>query len=293
MSDLHFDGTNKRWTVENFTRGDVSVTNAEKGHSVYIGHCKETTVKITAEKVNKIIIDGCSSTKVHLVGLISGMEIVRCEKVEVRAQKRIPTLQIDFCKVLDVYIFREFTNVKIVTSNSLELKIHVPKEAKEQLHEPVEFDSYLIPASVFLEQRVTQIAQNNKFELQLLTSGTDQLKKDDEYLVIESPVNMQRGGLLQTEFNIHYNTKFGEMLFIIGSTPELGSWNVGQAKKMEWNEGGLWKLTLPLSPAKLPIDYKYIMLNTFTKQIRWENSSNRVLNKIPSDGIVNDFWEIV
>ena len=45
-------------------------------------------------------------------------------------------------------------------------------------------------------------------------------------------------------FQIKYDTKFGEDLAIIGSIKELGNWQIDKALKMGWNNLNIWKGTL-------------------------------------------------
>lgn len=40
------------------------------------------------------------------------------------------------------------------------------------------------------------------------------------------------------EFSIHYNTTFGEEIYIVGSIPDLGLWDTKQGKKLHWQSGG-------------------------------------------------------
>jgi hypothetical protein len=37
-------------------------------------------------------------------------------------------------------------------------------------------------------------------------------------------------------FDIHYNTFFGQAVYIIGNIPELGSWDLAFAKKLNWHQ---------------------------------------------------------
>lgn len=48
------------------------------------------------------------------------------------------------------------------------------------------------------------------------------------------------------KFSIVYNTSPGEDVYVIGSIPELGNWNVQNAKKLQWSEGNNWNLELRL-----------------------------------------------
>jgi len=185
----------------------------------------------------------------------------------------------------------ECSNVKIVTSNSMDLKLHVIVADKARPKDPPKTETLTIPASVFLEQRVTQVTHNNKLELVLVTSGADDMKKG-EYLVMPSPIDPKKGGFFTVEFSVQYHTNFGEIVFIVGNIPEIGSWKEGLAKRMEWTDGGLWKLQVTFPSASIPIEYKYVMLNTFTKQLRWEVSANHVMAAIPPEGKQKDSWEV-
>lgn len=77
-------------------------------------------------------------------------------------------------------------------------------------------------------------------------------------------------------FNIHYATAFGEMVKIVGKGPELGDWNVDQAVALKWTEGDLWRAKLPLTSTSY--EYKFVVVNTTTKHIQWEDGPNRHLD---------------
>jgi len=211
-----------------------------------------------------------------MIGVITSVELVRSEAVQVHATLRIPTLQIDICKGVEIFVTREAdnANVKIVTANSTEVKLNI--KSKE---DPKKFDVYPIPTSIFTEQRITQVAKDgSKLEFHLVSTAADSLKKEG-VISIESPRDTrEKSGNVEVEFELEYKTTFGEVLFIIGSIKEMGSWNLGEAKRMEWNYGGIWKIKLVLPREKLPCEYKYLMLNTFTKSISWEQTSNRTIH---------------
>jgi hypothetical protein len=38
------------------------------------------------------------------------------------------------------------------------------------------------------------------------------------------------------KFKINYECAFGDVIYVIGNAPELGSWNFHQAVKLNWNE---------------------------------------------------------
>ena len=76
-------------------------------------------------------------------------------------------------------------------------------------------------------------------------------------------------------FQIKYDTKFGEDLAIIGSIKELGNWQIDKALKMGWNDHNIWKGTLYLDKNNiLEFEYKFVVTSgNYVK--RWEDGFNR------------------
>ena len=76
-------------------------------------------------------------------------------------------------------------------------------------------------------------------------------------------------------FQIKYDTKFGEDLAIIGSIKELGNWQIDKALKMGWNAHNIWKGTLYLDKNNiLEFEYKFVVTSgNYVK--RWEDGFNR------------------
>ena len=76
-------------------------------------------------------------------------------------------------------------------------------------------------------------------------------------------------------FQIKYDTKFGEVLAVIGSIKELGNWQIDRALKMGWNDNNIWKGTLYLDRKNIfEFEYKFIVTSgNYVK--RWEDGFNR------------------
>ena len=51
---------------------------------------------------------------------------------------------------------------------------------------------------------------------------------------------------IKVEFKVHYETKLGEDLYVIGSHEKLGNWDQAFAVPMTWGEGGNWSVTVDL-----------------------------------------------
>ena len=76
-------------------------------------------------------------------------------------------------------------------------------------------------------------------------------------------------------FQIKYDTKFGEDLAVIGSIKELGNWQIDRALKMGWNDNNIWKGSLYLDRKNIfEFEYKFIVTSgNYVK--RWEDGFNR------------------
>lgn len=74
-------------------------------------------------------------------------------------------------------------------------------------------------------------------------------------------------------FNINYETKWGEVLYVLGSIPELGNWTEHRLK-LEWTEGHIWRNTEPLLVSNPIFEYKYVVQGK--EDSRFEDGENRV-----------------
>jgi hypothetical protein len=78
------------------------------------------------------------------------------------------------------------------------------------------------------------------------------------------------------QFRLHYHTGFGQTVHIAGSLEELGKWNWHKAPKMDWKPGDYWTLSLPLPNN---FEYKYIIVNDYNNEVRWEECANRIVKE--------------
>ena len=52
--------------------------------------------------------------------------------------------------------------------------------------------------------------------------------------------------LIPVVFRVQYNTRLGQEILLVGSSPHLGEWSVANACTLRWTEGGVWTSTLSL-----------------------------------------------
>ena len=89
-------------------------------------------------------------------------------------------------------------------------------------------------------------------------------------------------------FKVKYDTKNGQEVYILGNTKELGCWKLENGLKMYTD-----KVSYPLwytnDDIKLNIGaeicYKYVTLDTFTKEIEWESNMPNRLYKVENKGV--------
>ena len=90
-------------------------------------------------------------------------------------------------------------------------------------------------------------------------------------------------------FQIKYDTKFGEDLAVIGSIKELGNWQIDRALKMGWNDNNIWKGTLYLDRKNIfEFEYKFIVTSgNYVK--RWEDGFNRKFDLFKLKALFNSY----
>lgn len=98
---------------------------------------------------------------------------------------------------------------------------------------------------------------------------------------------------MRVTFNINFHTVWGQKLCVVGSIPELGSWNPALAKEMNYKGDGNWQLELELSSPGQLIEYRYF-LSINDKQVfeEWERNHQVVFEGQAKRYILYDYWQI-
>ncbi|MEZ4775100.1 MAG: 4-alpha-glucanotransferase [Bacteroidia bacterium] len=95
---------------------------------------------------------------------------------------------------------------------------------------------------------------------------------------------------MKFRFVIHYNTQWGQRLFVCGSSSELGAWIPESATPLHYMENGRWEWEGEINEA---FEYKYFILHEPSGTKTWEWGANRVAN-LPGKGFERidllDFW---
>ncbi len=96
---------------------------------------------------------------------------------------------------------------------------------------------------------------------------------------------------MKITFNINYQTSWGQTLYVVGSIPELGSWNVSMAKPMSYNHGDIWTLEIDVEPQTQIIEYRYFFIsNNIRFYEEWQRNHQIKLSQSDHNYIVYDSW---
>jgi len=91
--------------------------------------------------------------------------------------------------------------------------------------------------------------------------------------------------LRTVEFSIHFNTRWGQNLHIVGTHEALGNWKPTNDNRMVWVGSGMWRVELPLYCSQF--EYKYVVVHD-DGVVVWESCSNRRYDG--SRRFVRDVW---
>lgn len=62
----------------------------------------------------------------------------------------------------------------------------------------------------------------------------------------------------------------------MGSSAELGSWDVARGHDLTWGEGHVWSTELPLACGTV-LEFKAVVVTLGSSEARWEEGPNHVL----------------
>ena len=95
---------------------------------------------------------------------------------------------------------------------------------------------------------------------------------------------------MKVTFNINFHTVWGQKLCVVGSIPELGSWEPALAKEMNYSGDGNWKLELDLPPDIKDIEYRYFLSVMISRSLR---SGRRITGLYWMDNLILTSFMII
>merc|ERR1711988_392591 len=78
-------------------------------------------------KAKTVTLDSCSRVNLVVDSLISAVECVNSERLQVQAMGLVPSVSIDKCSGVQLYLSKESIDCSIITSKSSEMNVNVPQ----------------------------------------------------------------------------------------------------------------------------------------------------------------------
>ena len=117
---------NNKWMVEHYEDNQqLEVTPKESKEFVYVYKCTKCTLKVNG-KFNGITIDGCKRVAVVFDDVISSVEVINSQSVQVQTLGKCPTVSIDKTDGCQVYLSNDSVSTQIITAKSSEMNVLIP-----------------------------------------------------------------------------------------------------------------------------------------------------------------------
>jgi hypothetical protein len=81
----------------------------------------------------------------------------------------------------------------------------------------------------------------------------------------------------EVQLEVKCRLLFGQQLMVVGSSEEMGGWNLEEALVLDWNPGHLWRGVVSMH-AKSPLEYKFLIVNGWDRSIHWQPGDNHKLS---------------
>jgi 4-alpha-glucanotransferase len=97
---------------------------------------------------------------------------------------------------------------------------------------------------------------------------------------------------MKIHFHIHFHTVWGQTLYIVGSLPQLGAWNIATAQAMSHTGDGNWALEIDLPDQPVSFEYRYFSVFN-NKQIfeEWPKNHVQRITDFRQNYILVDYWQ--
>ncbi|KFD55265.1 hypothetical protein M514_03906 [Trichuris suis] len=127
----------KKWMVEYQVDTTPTIEIQDMKQVVYMYKCTNCTLQIKG-KLNSITMDACKRSRIVFDDLVSTVDVINCEKVEVQTLGTLPTITIQKTDGCLLYLSRSALDCEVVSSRSSEMNVLIPDEDGE-------FQEYSIP----------------------------------------------------------------------------------------------------------------------------------------------------
>ena len=130
----------KKWKIEyQQNKNDLIVDKTDLKHTVYIYQCKNCTITVKG-KVNSILIDSCQRVGLLFDDVLSTVEFINSNNVQMQVLGRVPTVTIEKTDGCQVYLSKKSLDTEIISSKSSSMNVLIPSETEEN-----DFSEHPIP----------------------------------------------------------------------------------------------------------------------------------------------------
>lgn len=117
-------GTN--WMIENQEGGThILEEDVDQTHLVVIINCRNITVKLP-KKVKNICIDGCHKVALIASDVVSSIEAVNSDRLQLQTLGKVNSFAIDKCDGVNIWLSKESLGADITSSKSSEMNVTIP-----------------------------------------------------------------------------------------------------------------------------------------------------------------------
>lgn len=127
----------KKWVVENFKgRHDLVLNDTYMQQSINVYNCEDCVLTVKG-KINSITVDKCKKFGIVFDAIVSVVEFINCKQTKAQAMESVPTMTMDFCDGLEVYLSKEALKAEIISSKSSSINISVPGPTGDFVEHPI------------------------------------------------------------------------------------------------------------------------------------------------------------
>merc|ERR1711974_37236 len=120
-----------KWLVEyQVSNKSIVISDTQPKHSIYIYKCTDSVVQVKG-KVNAILLDGCKKVGLVFEDVISGVESVNCQSIQVQCTGKSPVFTVDKTDGYGLYLSKDCLGAEIITSKSSEMNVSLPGDGKD------------------------------------------------------------------------------------------------------------------------------------------------------------------
>ncbi|XP_025830665.1 adenylyl cyclase-associated protein 1-like, partial [Agrilus planipennis] len=137
----------KKWLIEyQKNNHGLVVDNVEMNNVVYLFKCENSTVTVKG-KLNSITLDSCKKTSIVFDTLVSSLEFINCQSVQMQVFGKVATISIDKTDGCQMYLSNSSLDVEIISSKSSEMNVLVPKGNGDYSEYPIpeQYKTTIVP----------------------------------------------------------------------------------------------------------------------------------------------------